>query len=205
MKCCRTAVSQHPSNACEGQAEKKKRKHLSAEDPGAQRRGTSTLIKKKSRARFWKWQWRSNARLSCVPSVRTSLRSLRPCTSRTRTGLHQTTFFFALFGGPQLGGLQEGAQWYPCRESNPFGGSPKGSIKAAVTRVGSILDHRSCYCDLLGVFAVRPSGVHWRMLLKSVCVNFERHNINSYTHGVPHMRQSDPVRDSLNTHTRRSR
>ena len=45
MECCRPAVSQHPSTACEGQ--KKRETTLCAEDPGAQRRGTGTLIKKR--------------------------------------------------------------------------------------------------------------------------------------------------------------
>ena len=87
VECCRTAVSQHPSTVCEGQNKRKNNfvrwrsksstvchRHLDQEtveqDPGS---GSGVQMP---------------ASLAC--QARTSLRSLRPCTCRTRTGLPQT-------------------------------------------------------------------------------------------------------------------
>ena len=83
------------------------------------------------------------------------------------------------------------------QESNPFG----GSRREASWRQRPALDGLSTIGRVVAIcfFVVCPSDGHWIILLASMCVDFERHNTNSYTHGLPNMRQSGAVRDNLNT------
>ena len=70
-------------------SQNKRKATLCAGDPRARRCATGTLIKKRSRQDPGSGSGvQMPASLAC--QARTSLRSLRPCTSRTRTGLPQT-------------------------------------------------------------------------------------------------------------------